>query len=85
MAEKVRGAKRPCGVLDEGDTYGLGGAGLSQPGDEREEFGHYLGPPAEVRVPAAPLRANPLIRRRLVPVVNAVEGRCHGNEARSPG
>ena len=39
-----------------------------------------MGPPAEVRVPAAPLRANPLIRKRLVPAVNAVEGPCYGND-----
>ena len=80
MAGEVRGAKRQSGVLDEGDAFGLGGAGQSQPANKREEFGHHLGPPAEVRVPAAPLRANPLIRKRLVPAVNAVEGRCYGND-----
>ena len=80
MAGKVRGAKWQSGVLDERDTSGLGGAGQSQPADKREEFGHYLGPPAEVRAPAAPLRENPLIRKRLVPAVNAVEGRCYGND-----
>ena len=67
-------------MLDQGDASGSSGAGQSQPADKREEFGHYLGPPVEVRVPAAPLRANPLIRKRLVPVVNAVEGRCYGND-----
>ena len=80
LAGEVRGAKRQSGVLHEGDASGSGGAGQSQPADKREEFGHYLGPPAEVRVPAAPLRANPLIRKRLVPAVNAVEGRCYGND-----
>ena len=80
MAEGVRGAKRQSGVLDEGDASGSGGAGQSQPADKREEFGQYLGPPAEVRAPAAPLRANPLICKRLVPAVNAVEGRCYGND-----
>ena len=78
-AEEVRGAKRQSGVLDEGDTAGSGGAGLTQLADKCEEFGHYLGPHAEVRVPAAPLRANPLICKRLVPAVNAVEGLCYGN------
>ena len=39
----------------------------------------YLGPPTELRVPAAPLRTNPLIRKRSLSVVNAVEGRCYGN------
>ena len=67
-------------VLDAGDASGSGGAGLTQPTDKREEFGRYVGPPAEVRVPAAPLRNNPLIRKRLVPVVNALEGRCYGND-----
>ena len=80
MAEEVRGAKRQSGVLDDGDASSSGGAGQSQPADKRKEFGQYRGPPAEVRVPAAPLRANPLIRKRLVPSVNAVEGRCNGND-----
>ena len=31
-------------------------------------------------MPAAPLRSNPLIRKRLIPAVNAVEGRCYGND-----
>ena len=57
MAEEVRGAKRQSGVLDEGDASGSGGADQSQPADKREEFGHYLGPPAEVRAPAAPVCA----------------------------
>ena len=30
-------------------------------------------------MPAAPLRKNPLIRKRLAPVVNAVERACYGN------
>ena len=76
----MRGAKRQSLVLDEGDAPSSGGTGPSQPADKREEFGHYQDPPAEVRVPAAPLRANPLIRKRLVPAVNAVEGLCHGND-----
>ena len=75
MAGEVRGAKRQCGLLDEVDASGSRGAGLTQPADKREEFGHDLGPPAEVRAPAAPLRNNTLIRKRLVPAVNAVEGR----------
>ena len=33
----------------------------------------------EVRALAAPLRKNPLIRKRLVPAVNAVEHGCYGN------
>ena len=32
-----------------------------------------------MRVPAAPLRKNPLIRKRLAPAVNAVEHDCYGN------
>ena len=32
-----------------------------------------------MRVPAAPLRKNPLICKRLVPAVNAVEHGCNGN------
>ena len=80
MAGEVRGAKRQSGVLDEGDASGSRGASQSQPIDRREEFRHYLGPPAQVRALAAPLRANPLIRKRLVPAVNAVEGRCYGND-----
>ena len=52
MAGEVRGAKRQSGVLDEGDASGSGGADQSQPADKREEFGLYLGPPADVRVPA---------------------------------
>ena len=80
MAGEVRGAKRQSGVLGEGDASGSGGAGLTQLADKCEEFGHYLGPPAEVRVPEAPLRTNPLIRKRLVPAVNAVEGHCYGND-----
>ena len=32
-----------------------------------------------MRVPAAPLRRNPLIRKRLAPTVNAVEHDCYGN------
>ena len=75
MAGEVRGAKRQSGVLDEGDASSAGGVGQSQPAEKREEFGHYLGPPAEVRVPVAPL-----IRKRLVPAVNAVEGLCYGND-----
>ena len=80
VAEEVRGAEWQSGVLDEGDASGSRGAGLTQPADKREEFGHYVGPPAEVRVPAAPLRKNLLIRKLLVPAVNAVEGRCYGND-----
>ena len=80
MAKEVRGAKRQSGVLDEGDVSGSGGARITQAADKREEFGHYLGPPAEVRVPAALLHINPLICKRSVPAVNAVEGRFYGND-----
>ena len=55
MAEEVRGAKRQSGVLDEGDASGAGGVGQAKPANKHEEFGHYLGSPAKVRVPAAPL------------------------------
>ena len=50
-----------------------------QPADRREEYGHFLDPPAEVRAQAAPLRHNPLIRKHLGPAVNAVEHQSHGN------
>ena len=36
-------------------------------------------------MPAAPLRNNPLIRKRLVPSANAVEGHCYGNERKDYG
>ena len=49
MAEEVRGVKRQSGVEDEGGASGSGRACQSQPADKREEFGHYLGPPAGVR------------------------------------
>ena len=38
-----------------------------------------MGPTPDVRVPKAPLRKHPLIRKRLVPAVNAVERGCYGN------
>ena len=47
--------------------------------DKRDGYGLLLGSPPEVRVPAAPLRKNPLIRQRLAPAVNAVERACYGN------
>ena len=47
--------------------------------DRRDGYGQLLGPPPEVRAPAAPLRQNPLIRKRLVLAVNAVEHGCYGN------
>ena len=58
---------------------GAGGDSRSQPDDRRDGYGQLPGPPPEVRVPAAPLRKNPLIRKRLAPAVNAVEHDCYGN------
>ena len=65
--------------LDEGLGSVSGGHGRTQPDDRSDGYGQRLGPPPEVRVPAAPLRKNPLIRKRLVPTVIAVEHGCHGN------
>ena len=56
--------------LDEGVAPGSGGAvvapadGLARPS---HEVGRFLHGPATVCVPAAPLRTNPSIRRKLVP------------------
>ena len=65
--------------LDENMGSGSGGDGRTLPDDRRAGYGQRLGPPQEVRVQAAPLRKNPLICKRLVPVVNAVEHGCIGN------
>ena len=65
--------------LDEGLGSGSRGDGQAQPDDKRDGYGQRLGPPPEVRVPAAPLRKNPLIRKCLAPAVNAVEHDCYGN------
>ena len=64
--------------LDEGMASGAGGDSQSEP-DRRDGYGQLLGPPPEVRARAAPLRNNPLICKRLVPTVNAVEHGCYGN------
>ena len=65
--------------LDEGLGSGSGGDGQAQPDDRRDGYGQRLSPPPEVRIPAAPLRKNPLIRKRLALAVNAVEHDCYGN------
>ena len=56
-----RRAKRQSVEIDDGGASGSGGECQVQHADRREEYGHYLGPPAEVKAPAAPLRRNPLI------------------------
>ena len=68
-AEGVEPAAHSAG-LDEGAAPGSGGAevasadGFAKP---EHEDGQFLHGPATVCVPAAPLRTNPLIRRKLVP------------------
>ena len=72
------GTNRRGRELDEGLGSGSGGIGQAPPDNKRDGYGQCLGPPPEVRVPAAPLRKNPLIRKRLVPAVAAVEHVCYG-------
>ena len=79
MAEGTACERRPRRELDEGVGSGAGGDSRSQPDNRRDGDGQLLGPPPEVRVPAAPLRKNPLIRKRLAPAVNNVERACYGN------
>ena len=79
MAEGAARTNRRGRELDEGLGSGSGGDGQAQPDDRRDGYGQRLGPPPEVRVPAATLRKNPLIRKRLAPAVNAVEHDCYGN------
>ena len=79
MTEGTARTNRRGRELDEGLGYGSGGDGQAPPDDRRDGYGQRLGPPPEVRVPAAPSRKNPLIRKRLVPAVNAVEHDCYGN------
>ena len=71
MAEGTARTNRRGRELDEGLGSGSRGGGQAQPDDRRDGYGQRLGPPPEVRVPAAPLRKNPLIRKRLAPAVNA--------------
>ena len=78
MAEGTVRERRPRRELDEGMGSGAGGDSRSQP-DVRDGYGQLLGPPPEVRAPAAPLHKTPLIRKRLEPAVNAVEHGCYGN------
>ena len=66
-------------VLDEGVGSGSGGENQAQL-DNRGTYGWILGPPLEVRAPAAPMRNNPLFRKRLLPAVNDVERPCHGSD-----
>ena len=77
MAEGTARTNRRGRELDEGLGSGSGGDSQALPDDRRDGYGHRLGPPPEVRVLAAPLRKNPLIRKRLVPAVNVVEHGCH--------
>ena len=78
LAEGAARGSRPRRELDEGVGSGAGGDSRTQC-DSRDGYGQLLGPLPEVRAPAAPLLANPLIRKRLVPAVNAVEHGCYGN------
>ena len=68
-------------VLDEGVGPGAGGGDQTQ-ADDRRPYGQFLGPPPEVRVPAAPMHNKPLIRNRLAPAhaVNTVEHLWHGSD-----
>ena len=79
MAEGAVRTNRRGRELDEGMGSGSGGDCQAQLDDMRDWYGQRLGPPPEVRVPAAPLRKNPLIRKRLAPAVNAAEHDCYGN------
>ena len=79
MAKGTARTNRRGRQLDEGLGSASGGDGQAQPDDRRDGYGQRLGPPPEVRVHAAPLRKNPLIRKRLAPAVNAVEHDCYGN------
>ena len=79
MAEGTACEGRPRRELDEGMGSGARVDSRSQPDNMRDGYGQLLGPPPEVRAPAAPLRKNPLIRKRLAPAVNAVERACYGN------
>ena len=79
VAEGTACERRPRRELDEGMGSGAGGDSRSQPDDRRDGYGQLLGPPPEVRVPAAPLCKNLLIRKHLAPAVNSVEHACYGN------
>ena len=70
--------KRKRREMDQGVGSVAVGDSQTQP-DRRDGYVQLLGPPLEVRAPAAPLRNNPLNRKRLVPAVNAVEHGCYGN------
>ena len=78
MAEGVARVRRTRRELDEGMESGARGDSRTQP-DRRDGYGQLLGPPPEVRAPAAPLHKNPLMRKRLAPAMNAVEHGCYGN------
>ena len=60
MAEGDARTNRRGRELDEGLGSGSGGDGLAQPDDRRDGYGHRLGPPPGVRVPAAQLAQKPL-------------------------
>ena len=64
MAEGNVRQRRSRRELDAGMGSGAGGDSRSQPDDKRDGYGPILGPPPEVRAPAAPLRKNPLICKR---------------------
>ena len=79
MAEGTELMGRRRRELEEGPGSGSWGDIQAQPNDRRNGYGQRLGMPPEVRVPAAPFRSNPLVCKRLVPAVNAVERGCHGS------
>ena len=56
MAEGTARTNRRGRELDEALGSGPRGDGQAQPDDRRDGYGQRLGPPPEVRVPAAPLR-----------------------------
>ena len=54
MAEGIARTNRRGRELDEGLGSSSGGDGQAHTGDRRDGYGQRLGPPPEVRVPAAP-------------------------------
>ena len=78
MAEGTGCKTRKRRELDEGMGSGAGGDSQTQP-DRRDGYGQLLGPPPEGRAPASALHNHPLICKRLVPAVNAVEHGCYGS------
>ena len=72
MAGGIALTKRRGRELDEGLEPGSRGDGQARPDDKRDGYGQRLGPPPEVRVPAAPLR-------------KIVEHGCYGDACNGDG